>query len=86
MNLLNLHYNNKKLAAKAEVSLLFFFPKLNKATDRKIGPVYQYCIAQHESLERFQRELKVIPDINATIDRMKNEIGNRTDIFIIKIL
>jgi len=59
---LNLHHNNKKLGVKAEL------------VDKKIAPVYQYCTQQSDACDRFAKELKLIPEINQNIEKIRGDI------------
>jgi len=63
-NLLNLHSNNRCLAMKAE------------STDKKIVPVYSYVIQQQEAWNRFQKEIKIIPEINQNIEKIKVDLDS----------
>jgi len=69
--LLALRTINRNLAAKGD------------ATDKKIGPVYQRIVAEHEAWNKFRKELNIIPDITSNIAKLQGEIEiicNRLDL------
>jgi len=53
---------SKNLAAKAD------------ATDRKIAPLYQRVVAEHEAWTKFRKELNVLPDMTNNIAKIQGEL------------
>lgn len=60
--LLAIHTCSKNLAAKAE------------ATDKKIAPLYQYCLQQNDTWNKFRKEINLIPEISNTISKIYSEL------------
>jgi len=60
--LLAIHTCSKNVASKAEIA------------DKKIAPVYQYCLQQNEAWNKFRKELNLIPEISNTIAKIHAEI------------